>query len=584
MQNNHFIQAKYFAIVLLFTMQFSQAQGVWDMLNNQSYEFNNYVKKQVFDKNYLSGTLEITHFCFKDKAKELYPELNQKIFSTCINSLEDELKYRAIFQKALDKLEILTEIVNSRNRRSYDDDLGKLNPKLYHIEIEVVSVIGNKVCYEFNYQFELPSREVDKIEVKEYYWGDLMTTSVVKMDKKPTASQIKSIEDKVFKPLNEHFLLATQNLNLADLEDYNEELEERPVSKPLENQGNVYHKIQLKDADFLWMNHGIVIQIQDLASTTSTIQGKGMYYFIPYREALAYLKWIPELAFIAQLPEVKTTIRNWNDPNVIVSKFYNIKSEPSLLEWVQNKNQKQKIKKLEQASFQISKNGERRKMNRNVYEFDGNQKLLWHETFDDQDKTYSKTFYDYDAKGNLILKTVKLKTKKEVINQYFYDAQGNLIRQRNNESDEISETHYFYNQNTVYSFSYQMFDEWPYHRTHLSFHKDKFCTDNVCYLLNQNGDVVGVQSEKYTHYQAQIGRNEQGILQEAHFDNDRYHYYFDYSENQLLTDYKVYEYAIPKNHIQWFYENDSSIPYKISKLSTSYDTILIEEEISWEGF
>jgi hypothetical protein len=25
-------------------------------------------------------------------------------------------------------------------------------------------------------------------------------------------------------------------------------------------------------------------------------------------------------------------------------------------------------------------------------------------------------------------------------------------------------------------------------------------------------------------------------------------------------------------------------PYKISKLSTSYDTILIEEEISWEGF
>ena len=478
----------------------------------------------------------------------------------------------------------MNEVVNSRNSRRYEDNLSKLNPKLNRVEIEVISIIGNKVCYQFAYQFDIPSREVDEIEVKDYYWGDLRTAFVSKMNKKPNANQIKLIEDAAFKTLNEHFLLATQNLNLEDLEDYNEDLAERPVSKPLENQGNVYHKIQLKDADFLWINHGIVVQIQDFENTTRTIQGKGLTFFIPYQEAIPYLKWIPELAFIAHLPAIKHTFQNWNDPNFVVSKFYNIKSEPSILNLIQNKNQTQKIKQLKQTSYQISSNKERRKMNQNVYEFDGNQKLLWHEIFDEHDKTYSKTFYDYDSKENLILKTVNMRTQKTRTTQFFYDEKGNLLRQRYNESDGIVDTYYFYNQNMVYSFSHEMFNEWSKSVTHIEMKNDKFCTNYVCYLLDENKEIIGVQSEKYISYQAQIGRDDEGLLREAHFDNDRYHYYYDYNENQLLTDYKVYEYANPKNHIQWFYKNDSSIPYKTSKLSTSFDTILIEEDISWEGF
>jgi len=273
------------------------------------------------------------------------------------------------------------------------------------------------------------------------------------------------------------------------LDDYNEELEKRPVSKPLENQGNVYHKIQLKDADFLWIHHGILIQIQDYASTTETIQGRGLTFFIPYHEALPYLKWIPELSFIAQIPVVRNEFQNWNEPNFVISKFFSIKSEPNLLDLMkhQNSNQKQKIKQLQQTSFQVFKNGERKQMNRNVYQFDGNQKVLWQETFDDQDKTYSKTFYDYDAKQNLISTTVKLRAQKDRTTQFQYDAKGNLLRKRTSESQEITDTHYFYNQNAVYSFSHQIFGEVNRTIAHVSLYKDKFCTDHICYLLNSNG-------------------------------------------------------------------------------------------------
>jgi len=36
--------------------------------------------------------------------------------------------------------------------------------------------------------------------------------------------------------------------------------------------------------------------------------------------------------------------------------------------------------------------------------------------------------------------------------------------------------------------------------------------------------------------------------------------------------------------MQWFYEDGAPIPYKVTKLNSSYDTVKIEELITREGF
>ena len=89
MQNKSIFTSKKWIILLFLTLQFGHAQSLWDMLYNQSYDFNNYVKKHDSDKNYLFGTIEITQYSFTEKEKEIYPNLNKKVFEACVNSLED---------------------------------------------------------------------------------------------------------------------------------------------------------------------------------------------------------------------------------------------------------------------------------------------------------------------------------------------------------------------------------------------------------------------------------------------------------------------------------------------------------------
>uniref|UniRef100_UPI00404A0F41 hypothetical protein n=3 Tax=Flavobacterium sp. TaxID=239 RepID=UPI00404A0F41 len=589
MQNKSIFTSKKWVILLFLTLQIGHAQSFWDMLYNQSYDFNNYVKKHDSDKNYLFGTIEITQYSFTEKEKEIYPNLNKKVFETCVNSLEDELKYRVILQNALDKLDVLSEIVNSQYSRNYENNASQYNPKLDRIEISVLSIVGTKACYEFQYIFSINSQDDKEIDVKDYYWGDLRTSSLVKMDKKPSEYQRSVIQKLISKTVNENYLLATQKLNIKEVKDLygideDEDENSAEIQEKLEKITDIFDKIDLKDADFLWFHHGLLIQFQKYSPSSRKMGGNRFSFFIPYQEALACLPLIPELSFISQVPLVKTSVRNWIDYDFMRAKFYYLRSEPTILDLFRKSPKYKPIKQINQTISQVYSNGEKRFSGRNVFQFDNAQKLLMKESFDDNGNTYSKTFYDYNEQGNLAFTTVKSRHEKTETTQNTYDRNNNLKLIRTNNPEEVSDVHFFYNQEKVFYFTHQMFDELSKNVAHISLEADKFCTDNVCYLLNRNGEINGIQSQKYTHYQAQIGRNEQGILQEAHFDNDRYHYYFDYNQNQFLTSFKMYEYSQKKLETTWFYEPNAYLPYKILRLQSYNENILQEEIITWEHF
>jgi hypothetical protein len=103
----------------------------------------------------------------------------------------------------------------------------------------------------------------------------------------------------------------------------------------------------------------------------------------------------------------------------------------------------------------------------------------------------------------------------------------------------------------------------------ISLNKGEICLSDVCLTLDENMHVCAVKSTRNTQNDLQLGFDHKNRLVEAHSENDRYNYYYQYDELDRLIKYSYYEYSRVEKEVEFFYQDQKRLPLS-SKKAHSY--------------
>ncbi len=574
-------QIIYLSLLLLLPFV-TNAEIIFDMINNQEYQFDNYSKEINSNKPYVTRRIELTYYAFRDNPTVIQKKINNDVFKLCVDYVETEAKFSALHREVNLRLNVYNELRNSRNNYEYNNIGEATNPQLTGIACEVKSIVANQAIYEIKFLFEVikPSNnyENEKFNIRHYYHVDLLTGKTEAWKPNININNEKNIEGLVAIKFTKNYLLITEKMNLNELAHLeNAEEGNSDLSQKKSKTTNFFETVDLNEADFYWYNYGLMIQFQENTKSTIMVGGKLFRVFFPYEEALKITAFIPEFSVINNFPTVKTEIRNWNYKELNVS---DLRNEPSILELV--KQSQTKIKTLREIFTQVIDNGNRLVLNKRIYEFNAKQDLLSELSYE-RDKLMSSVFYDYDANDNVKLKTEKEQDRSVSTISYEYDTRNNLKESTSTDGNQIEANYFFYNKNFVYSISQSLVKADEEIRVNRYEKKDKmFCTNNACYVKNERGKVIGIISNKGMLYQGQIGRDKLGRVVETHFENDRYSYYFDYDGQGRFKNFKVEESQRLKKEVTFKYESDKHFPTLIT--TQNQNSSKIEKAYEWDAF
>jgi hypothetical protein len=110
---------------------------------------------------------------------------------------------------------------------------------------------------------------------------------------------------------------------------------------------------------------------------------------------------------------------------------------------------------------------------------------------------------------------------------------------------------------------------------------NELCLSDICLTFNENMQVVAIKTLKYQFNDTEIGFDEKGRIVEAHTENDRYNYYYEFDALDRLIKYSTYEYQRISKEVVYLYHEDKRLPY-IQKKHTYNNDIFEEETYEWE--
>lgn len=570
-------------LVLLCLFAINSFAQVIDLSKNIRYEFNNYYKKFTSEKPYFQDDYEVTYYSFKNDSNK---KLSNQVLELCKSYIENEAKYLGLLRDANLRLEILNELNNSKNYSYRSQDFKNL--KLENIECEVVSIIGNQVFYEVNFLFKTEGNNYGKIDfkVQHYYLANMQNQTISRWKPTINTTNQKKIQELVSQKFNETYLLVTDKLNFNETSEFDFIKKSEVQDANSSDFVNVFKKINLAEADYYWYNQGLMIQYQEYSKGSRLYGGKPFRLFFTYDQALKIAALIPEFSFLKNNAKVTTSIKNFNPATSVQKKQTFLNTEPLLLDLVSNNTSKKRAKSLQQTMYQISSDNSKRFMGKLIYEFNVNKEPVSVLAYDENNRLLSTTYYDYDATNKLKLTTKKGENKEQEYTSYTYDLNGNIATAKYIQDDNFSDQYYFYNQNYVYYFSVEIFDDKnSSYTTQYELKKDGFCNSDICYYYDKIGQIVSIVTSKTNNYQSQIGRDSKGRIVEIHKEDDRYNYYFNYDDFDRVVNYQQTEQDALRQNVDFSYLETNTLP--IQKIKTSEyggNKTVIEENYEWIYF
>jgi hypothetical protein len=103
----------------------------------------------------------------------------------------------------------------------------------------------------------------------------------------------------------------------------------------------------------------------------------------------------------------------------------------------------------------------------------------------------------------------------------------------------------------------------------------------MCLSFNKNFKVDAIKKIKNHYSDMEVGFDEKERVIEAHSENDRYNYYFEYDAQDRLVRYSYNEYQKLKKEVMFYYLENKKLPY-LQKKRTLEGKIFEEETYEWE--
>ena len=573
-------------IGLFLISNLANSQSIYDVLTKDTLHVKNEFIQESFYKNTIfKDKIEIGYFSIKDANTTALKAINNEVKTVCSNYLNNELQTLGLYKELKNRLLVLNEMTNTRNDNYYNGN--QCSPDIYQltsIKCSAFSMLGNRLFFGLRFTFEnqyLNSRYGDELIISHYYTADLESGKVRRWENKLSQAQIAVLQTKLSHKLNSIYtkmspddkytalqILMQEQEEAEEWEEYEELSQDKIDAKKNEN---VCLRIDFSEADIFWFAWGIVIEFQDYTNSSKIYYGRGFHVFIPFDEAKDILSYSPEFSFLNAIVVPKTELRDINY-QVLLKRMFYPQQIPTILDLIKINKVVRQPKTLSSKSQSIAQNGYVYPPTREKHLFDENGRLLNIVVYQDTSLAYEEK-YTYNKSGNItsfIRDYVNGESNSET---YIYDKQRNLIEFVRGDEDDSEIEYYFYNGKYVYRFSsvYSSYDTRRVQGVYaIYFGKDIICTETNSYLLNEKGDVIGIDSPILVSYQKQIGRDSLGRIIETHSDYDRRNQYWTYDRLGRLASYQN-----KKQVIQYLYKGESKLPFKSTNSNgnstTTYD-------------
>jgi YD repeat-containing protein len=521
--------------------------------------------------------------------KHLYGRFNAAIEPLMQSYFEQGGGYMLVLADLRDKVEVFNTLSDaSRSYEAPQIAIGSY-PILDLVDSEVLSVVQGVVFFRINFHYSLEYTSGrsygQEFKVSHYYTGDLVTGKINRLIRQPNDSRLDALEQAISVQLNDTYKMITSQLNpveIALIEGYFDDGEESEDSDSAQSTASrtdfacedICPRILMHEADWYWLGFGVMLHFPDWSKTSEIFGGRGFCLFLDSELARKTMTGFDEFAFLRRMNVSPAQQRNMNYWD-IVEKINQARVVPDILSVMKLNKVTNTPVELTSKSYQDFQDGSSNYRSYTRYRFESGGQISEQITKSPEEQIYQEIYFHYDALGRLTATSEGSGRRDEKTGSaYRYDSKGNLLERTILHEDDLSRFVYFYFSDNIYMLRYsQLGDPKESQVSFIQMGSSEFCIDSYCYLIDSGGKVKGMRSDKQAMYQAQFGYNASHQLIEAHYENDRYNYYFEYDTDGRLVGYMTFEFMSPTIQVEWKYRLNERIPYEQIKISRGGETM-----------
>jgi hypothetical protein len=583
---------KHIFLILLTSIavnSFSQSNVMFDVFANTEYNYQNKYKEVKDFELSLKGEIDIEYAALRNEKGLNFDKLNKSIENLALNEWKDSKKKYELnndIKAQIVKYNDFKFRKNDRNSRAVEGDF---NAQLKSIDIKIISICNRVITFYQNFEYRLSignNRYNDgdiEINITKYFTADLYAQQIAPLKVVFNEAQQKQAQQVLMPFINDfsNDLKAYRDENPDDDEEdivheddeYDEESETAYTRNAKQNNKEINYTVDFNDADFYWFGWGLMMHFPDYCKSSYINNGNAFEVFIPYHKCKSIIDLFPAYSSYKLLSKPENQFKNF-DCFEVLNNYNKFRQEPSVTSLFKLNNVLDKPKKLTAGSYQTFKNNTKNFRGDFIYEFDTKAINFQHKA--------SLTNYSYFLEFYNNKSTKRINTQAQNKSKHFYDEKRNLILRKSDETSYGGDFYYFYNADNCYTFQTHGSKNFAEELiTKTSFKNNELCLTDVCLTFNNEMQVVAVKMLKYQHNNVELGFDEKARLIEAHTENDRYNYYYEYDALDRLIKYSSFEYQRISREVIFFYKDNERLPFLQKKHTLNHDTFE-EETYLWE--
>ncbi len=573
-------------ITLLHTPCLAQYNTIYDVFTNQSYSYQSKYKEIKDVGLNLNDEIDINYFAFRNAAFN-YAKMNAEVEQLALTSWQNDQSKLKLQSEVKVVLANYNKFKNSKNNKHTSTFEGKFgNIELKEIDIELLAVCNDIVTFKQRFEFSVASKSnyndaTLEVNIAHYFTNDIMLQNRSEIKHQFNEQEIEKLQQTVGpfitsfnKELKEQFSeQEIEKLNETLIDDEEETEDNESANFNIKNELPKNKAIDYNEASYYWYAWGLMVEFPDYSTSTTISNGLGFAVFIPFNKCNEIVALFPNYESYRSLFKPAHNFNNF-DYFEIINNYNKYRQEPKITNLFTLNNALDKPKKLTVGSYQTFKDNKKNHRGNFIYDFDVRAK-----NFQRHANNINFTAYYENYNGKLTLQKNNFKPEK---NSLIYDERGNLSIRKFNDLESGGDYVFFYNQNSCYYFRLKNLSEKNQEAlSYIKLNKGELCLSDVCLIFDENMQVTAVKSNRNTQSDTQLGYDNKNRLVEAHSENDRYNYYYEYDAFDRLIKYSFYEYSRAEKEMEFFYKDQNRLPY-LQKKHSFTNEIFEEETYEWE--
>lgn len=598
---------KVFIITLCIVLSITHLEAsdlqIVDVFNNKTIGFKQVYKEVKSSQVNVFGETEVITYIPENSNTSALKQISSQLLQITNSDWNNEISFLQLFKEAKTKINVYLELINSQNSRNdygENDEENKTIPRLKEIECKPVSISDQLIWYRIEYTFGISRRErndENEIKLVHYYTADMLSGKLEKIKNNLNQVALDNITKKLVPYFTHDYLIRTEKLSPSQIvetdeeedgdEDYYERIH-RPMQKMIGKDSvsicqDLCQHLNFSEASFYLFAWGIVIEFPQYSESSKVYGGDAFSIFMPYTRCELLRPYLPEIYFPRSSQTIKTSIKDFNE-KMLFEKITKISNFPSIENVVAEQKGNQKIKSIFIKSFQLFKNDQSNYRGLFSITLDSSGKIISRTYENEQKKLESKEVFHYDRLNRLV-ESKKNNGRKNIENHYYnYDEHNNLMSHFSYDENSVNGEYFFYNNNFVYRISINNLElNFSGGITNYEINKSEITFGGLTYVMNEKSLPIGMRKAKYSYQQFSVGHDAKGRIVESHFENDRRNCYFDYDKNDRLSRCQSTEYQNPTIVLDYYYDDQQSLPVKYIK-NTLQNNILEKEEYAYEFY